>query len=45
MGLGEVTKYLDINQRNAAGATPLELAASQGHSDVVRYVNNNAVIF
>ena len=30
---------LDINQRNTAGATPLELATSQGHSEVVRYVS------
>ena len=29
-------QYLDVNGRNAAGATPLELAASQGHLEVVR---------
>jgi len=36
VGLGEDTQLVDINQRNTAGATPLELAALQGHSDVVR---------
>ena len=29
-------KFVDINGRNAVGATPLELAASQGHREVVR---------
>ena len=33
-----VPQYLDVNGRNAVGATPLELAASQGHLEVVRYV-------
>lgn len=32
----ETPPFLDINGRNAAGATPLELAASQGSLDVVR---------
>lgn len=31
-----VPQYLDINSRNTQGATPLELAASQGHLEVVR---------
>lgn len=32
-------QFLDINGRNAVGATPLELSASQGHLKVVRYAN------
>lgn len=39
VGLGETMQYLDINQRNAAGATPLELATSQGNLNVVKYVS------
>ena len=31
-----VPQYLDINGRNSVGATPLELAASQGHLEVVK---------
>ena len=38
VGLNMTTKYLDINQRNTAGATSLGLAVSQGHSEVVWYV-------
>ena len=30
--------HIDINSKNMAGATPLELAASQGHTEVVKYV-------
>ncbi len=30
--------HLYINDRNTAGCTPLELAVSQGHLDVVKYV-------
>ena len=31
-----VPQYLDVNRRNSVGATPLELAASQGHLEVVK---------
>lgn len=31
-------QFIDINGKNTVGATPLELAASQGHTEVVKYV-------
>ena len=40
-----VPQYLDINGRNSVGATPLELAASQGHLEVVRYYFCHMIIF
>lgn len=35
----EDAQFIDINAKNTACATPLELAASQGHTEVVRYAN------
>lgn len=32
----EDAQFIDINGKNTAGATPLELAASQGHTEVVK---------
>lgn len=32
----EDAQFIDINSKNMAGATPLELAASQGHTEVVK---------
>lgn len=34
----EDAQFIGINSKNMAGATPLELAASQGHTEVVKYV-------
>ncbi len=35
-------QMVNMNGRNAMGRTPLEIAASQGHTDIVRWVELTA---